>query len=85
VAGPIRQRGRMRARRSRVVSDRPLTLHTVNKRNLELRASISLSRLWGQYGKRAQAHGLLAEVYGWFTEGFDTADLQELDMKARYL
>jgi len=38
---------------------------------------MSLSRLWQSQGKRAAAHELLAEVYGWFTEGFDTADLQE--------
>jgi predicted ATPase len=44
---------------------------------LELRAAMSLSRLWQQQGKRQAAHDLLAEVYGWFTEGFDTADLQE--------
>jgi class 3 adenylate cyclase/predicted ATPase len=43
----------------------------------ELRAAMSLSRLWQQQGKRAEAHGLLAPIYGWFTEGFDTADLQE--------
>jgi predicted ATPase len=43
----------------------------------ELRAAISLSRLWQQQGKRAEAYQLLAETYGWFTEGFDTADLQE--------
>ena len=43
----------------------------------ELRAATSLGRLWQQQGKRADAHQLLAEVYGWFTEGFDTADLQE--------
>jgi predicted ATPase len=44
---------------------------------LELRAVLSLSRLWQQHGKRAAARQLLAEVYGWFTEGFETADLQE--------
>jgi predicted ATPase len=38
---------------------------------------VSLSRLWQQQGKRAEAYELLAPVYGWFTEGFDTADLQE--------
>jgi hypothetical protein len=38
---------------------------------------MSLSRLWQQLGKRTAAHDLLAPVYGWFTEGFDTADLQE--------
>ena len=44
---------------------------------LELRAAMSLSRLWQAHGKRAVAHESLAEIYGWFTEGFDTADLQE--------
>jgi predicted ATPase len=43
----------------------------------ELRAAMSLSRLWQQQGKRAEAYDLLAPVYDWFTEGFDTADLQE--------
>ena len=38
---------------------------------------MSLSRLWQQQGKCTEAHHLLAPVYGWFTEGFDTADLQE--------
>jgi predicted ATPase len=46
-------------------------------KSLELRAAMSLSRLWQQQAKRGQAHELLAEVYGWFTEGFDTADRQE--------
>jgi predicted ATPase len=44
---------------------------------LELRAAISLSRLWQGQGKRAEAHQLLDEVYSWFTEGFDTVDLRE--------
>jgi predicted ATPase len=43
----------------------------------ELRAAMSLSRLWQQQGKREAARELLAPIYGWFTEGFDTADLQE--------
>ena len=46
-------------------------------KSLELRAAMSLARLWQQRGKRAEARELLAPVYGWFTEGFDTADLQE--------
>jgi predicted ATPase len=46
-------------------------------KSLELRAAMSLSRLWEQQGKRAAARALLAPVYGWFTEGVDTADLQE--------
>ena len=43
----------------------------------ELRAAMSLSRLWQQQGKRAAAWELLAPIYNWFTEGFDTADLQD--------
>jgi predicted ATPase len=43
----------------------------------ELRAAMSLSRLWQHQGKRDEARQLLAPIYGWFTEGFDTADLQE--------
>jgi predicted ATPase len=46
-------------------------------KSLELRAAMSLSRLWQQRGKRDEARALLAPIYGWFTEGFDTADLQE--------
>jgi predicted ATPase len=46
-------------------------------RSLELRAAMSLGRLWRQQGKRQEAHDLLAGVHAWFTEGFDTADLQE--------
>jgi predicted ATPase len=46
-------------------------------KSLELRAAMSLSRLWQQEGKRTEAHGLQAPVYSWFTEGFDTSDLQE--------
>jgi class 3 adenylate cyclase/predicted ATPase len=46
-------------------------------KSLELRAAISLSRLWQRQGRHAEAHALLAPIYGWFTEGFDTADLQE--------
>jgi predicted ATPase len=46
-------------------------------KSLELRAATSLSRLWQSQGKRQEAYDLLAPVYGWFTEGFDTADVQE--------
>jgi predicted ATPase len=46
-------------------------------KSLELRAAMSLARLWQQQGKRVEAHALLAPVYDWFTEGFDTADLQD--------
>jgi predicted ATPase len=43
----------------------------------ELRAAVSLARLWGEQDRRVEARDLLAPVYGWFTEGFDTADLKE--------
>jgi predicted ATPase len=46
-------------------------------KSLELRAAMSLARLWQQQGKYTEAYALLAPIYGWFTEGFDTADLQE--------
>jgi len=45
----------------------------------ELRAAMSMARLWRDQGKRQQAHDLLAPVYGWFTEGFDTLDLKEAE------
>jgi predicted ATPase len=43
----------------------------------ELRAATSMARLWSDQGKRDEARQLLAPVYGWFTEGFDTLDLKE--------
>jgi predicted ATPase len=46
-------------------------------KSLELRAVMSLSRLWQQQGKGEEARQMLAEIYGWFTEGFDIKDLQE--------
>jgi predicted ATPase len=46
-------------------------------KSLELRAAVSLSRLWRPQGKQAEAYEVLAPIYGWCTEGFDTADLQD--------
>ena len=46
-------------------------------RGFELRAASSLARLWRDQGKRIEARDLLAPIYGWFTEGFDTPDLKE--------
>ena len=46
-------------------------------KSLELRAVMSLSRLWQQQGKQKEAHRMLADIYNWFTAGFDTRDLQE--------
>jgi predicted ATPase len=50
---------------------------TQQAKSFELRTATSLARLWQRQGKRTKAYELLAPVYGWFTEGFDTADLQE--------
>jgi predicted ATPase len=46
-------------------------------RSLDLRAAASLARLWRDQGKPAEAHALLAPIYDWFTEGFDTQDLKD--------
>ena len=56
-----------------------LTLMTQRQsaKSWELRAVMSLSRLWQRQGKRHEAYDLLSPVYSWFTEGFDTADLQD--------
>jgi class 3 adenylate cyclase/predicted ATPase len=51
--------------------------HRQQAKALELRAAMSLARLWQQQGQRAEAYELLAPIYNWFTEGFDTADLQD--------
>ena len=48
-----------------------------NAKALEVRAATCLARLWRDQGKRKEARDLLAPVYGWFTEGFDTLDLKE--------
>jgi adenylate cyclase len=48
-----------------------------NAKSLELRGVMSMSRLWQRQGKKAEARTSLAEIYGWFTEGFDTADLKQ--------
>ena len=53
------------------------TARSQQAKSLEMRAATSLARLWADQGKRAQARDLLAPVYGWFTEGFDTADLKD--------
>jgi predicted ATPase len=50
---------------------------TQQAKSFELRAATSLARLWQRQGKRQEAYDLLAPVYHWFTEGFDTVDLQE--------
>jgi predicted ATPase len=52
------------------------TARSQQAKSLELRAATSLARLWRDQGEQSKAHDLLAPVYGWFTEGFDTADLK---------
>ena len=51
--------------------------HEQQAKSLELRAAMSMVRLWRDQGKRGEARDLLAPVYGWFTEGFDTLDLKK--------
>jgi predicted ATPase len=50
---------------------------TQSGKSLELRATMSLARLFSKQGKRDEARTMLAEIYVWFTEGFDTADLKD--------
>ena len=50
---------------------------SMGSKSLELRAAMSLAQLWGTRGRRAEAHDLLAPIYGWFTEGFDTTELKD--------
>ena len=64
-------------KRAKHPSSRPCGSPASKAKSLELRAATSLARLWGERGRRTEGHDLLAPVYGWFTEGFDTADLKE--------
>ena len=54
-----------------------LLAHQQKAKSWKLRAAMSMARLWRDQGKRDEARDLLAPVYGWFTEGFDTLDLKE--------
>jgi predicted ATPase len=66
------------AEKAEAYFERALTVAREQKaKSWELRAAMSLTRLWQEQGKREQAHELLAPIYGWFTEGFDTLDLKE--------
>jgi predicted ATPase len=79
IAGEIALKSPEReATKAEAYFDRALTVARVQKaKSWELRAAMSMTRLWRDQGKRQQAHDLLAPVYGWFTEGFDTLDLKE--------
>jgi len=66
------------AARAEAYFERALTVARAQQaKSWELRAAMSMARLWRNQGKRDQACELLAPVYGWFTEGFDTLDLKE--------
>jgi DNA-binding winged helix-turn-helix (wHTH) protein/tetratricopeptide (TPR) repeat protein len=70
--------GRKRMAEAEACFDQALAIaRRQQAKTLELRAAVSLARVWQQQGKRAEAHELLAPIYGWFTEGLDTANLQE--------
>jgi predicted ATPase len=51
--------------------------HQQEAKSLELRTAVALARLWQEHDKHRRAHDLLADIYGWFTEGFNTPDLVE--------
>ena len=74
---------RMRRKRKRISSVRSRLRVQQQAKSWELRAAMSMARLWRDQGKREQARDLLAPVYGWFTEGFDTLDLKEAKALAR--
>ena len=66
------------AAKAQVYFERALSIARAQQaRSWELRAATSMARLWRDQGRRQQARDLLAPVHGWFTEGFDTADLKE--------
>jgi predicted ATPase len=73
----VRQTGTPQAEAEACVQQALTVARCQQAKSLELRAAMSLSRLWQQQGKRAETYELLAPIYGWFTEGFDTTDLQE--------
>ena len=79
IAGEIAlQSSKPDAAKAQEYFERALTVsHKQQAKSWELRAAISLARLWRDQGKVQQARELLAPVYGWFTEGFDTRDLRE--------
>jgi predicted ATPase len=79
VAGEIALKSpEINATRGEAYFERALTIACKQQaKSWELRAAMSMARLWRDQGKRTEARDLLAPVYGWFTEGFDTRDLIE--------
>ena len=79
MAGELALRSPERdAAKAQAYFERALAVARVQQaKSWELRAAMNLARLWRDQGKRDEARDLLAPVYGWFTEGFDTPDLRE--------
>ena len=78
IEGELQNQQQASAGNTEAYFQRALSIaHDQNARAFELRAAMSLARLWGEQGRRAEARELLAPVYGWFTEGLDTADLKD--------
>jgi len=78
MAGEIALSGGPDASKAETYFERALAIARAQQaKSWELRAAMSLARLWREQGKRREARDLLAPVYGWFTEGFDTRDLEE--------
>jgi predicted ATPase len=77
MAGEIALSGEPDPTKAETYFDRALaTARAQQAKSWELRAAMSLARLWGEQGRRTEARELLAPIYGWFTEGFDTVDLK---------
>ena len=68
---------RIRKKQKSILAAHSLSRVSSKQRSWELRAAMSMARLWRDQGKLQQARELLAPVYGWFTEGFDTLDLKD--------
>ena len=83
IKGELTLQSKVQSLKSKVEEAEECFLHAIEiaqkqqAKSLELRATMSLARLWQSQGKRVEAHQMLSEVYNWFTEGFDTKDLQE--------
>jgi predicted ATPase len=79
IAGKLALMSRQQdAAKAEAYFDRALAIARAQQaRSWELRAAMSMARLWLAQGKQKEAHQLLAPIYGWFTEGFDTADLKQ--------
>ncbi|MBI3756919.1 MAG: hypothetical protein HY267_02980, partial [Deltaproteobacteria bacterium] len=83
IKGTLTLESQVESHKSKVEEAEACFLKAINiaqkqqAKSLELRATVSLARLWQQQGKRDEAQQMLVAIYGWFTEGFDTKDLQE--------